>query len=228
MVDGRVFIKALRPIDAGEELFYDYRLVIDERYTPALKKQFACRCGAETCRGTMLAPKRPAPPHEARCLIPASQWGAEALWEQLHDAAAGPQRRDRRQPAVDQHDAARARPRQRRGRRTPRQCTRREVRRSVESGAFGRRAADWQPCLLVAEQQTAGRGRHGPRMARRAARLADLLARRCRWRRPTGRGCRWRSAWRWPRRSIHAARRHAPRIGIKWPNDLWLLDADVG
>lgn len=57
-VDGRVFIKALRDIEPGEELFYDYGLIIDERYTPKLKKQFACRCGAEACRGTMLAPKR--------------------------------------------------------------------------------------------------------------------------------------------------------------------------
>jgi SET domain-containing protein len=54
----RVFIKALRGIKPGEELFYDYGLVIDERYTPKVKKQFACRCGARDCRGTMLAPKR--------------------------------------------------------------------------------------------------------------------------------------------------------------------------
>jgi SET domain-containing protein len=54
----RVFIKALRKIRRGEELFYDYGLVLDERYTPKVKKQFACRCGARDCRGTMLAPKR--------------------------------------------------------------------------------------------------------------------------------------------------------------------------
>ncbi|CAN5160378.1 SET domain-containing protein-lysine N-methyltransferase [soil metagenome] len=56
--DGRVFIKALRDLAPGEELFYDYGLVIDERYTPKLKKEFACRCGSPDCRGTMLAPKQ--------------------------------------------------------------------------------------------------------------------------------------------------------------------------
>jgi uncharacterized protein len=56
--DGRVFIKALRAIKPGEELFYDYGLTIDERYTPKLKKQFECRCGTPKCRGTLLAPKR--------------------------------------------------------------------------------------------------------------------------------------------------------------------------
>lgn len=55
---GRIFIKALHPIKAGDELFFDYQLIIDERYTAKLKKQYACWCGARQCRGTMLAPKR--------------------------------------------------------------------------------------------------------------------------------------------------------------------------
>lgn len=56
--NGRVFIKALRNIKAGEELNYDYGLVIDAPYTKALKAEYPCWCGAKTCRGTLLAPKR--------------------------------------------------------------------------------------------------------------------------------------------------------------------------
>lgn len=56
--DGRVFIRSLRAIEAGEELFYDYGLVIDEPLTPKLKAQYPCWCGAKKCRGTLLAPKR--------------------------------------------------------------------------------------------------------------------------------------------------------------------------
>ncbi|HEY2255778.1 MAG TPA: SET domain-containing protein-lysine N-methyltransferase [Variovorax sp.] len=55
--DGRVFIKALRRIASGEELNYDYGLVIDEPYTKALLAEFPCWCGSADCRGTLLAPK---------------------------------------------------------------------------------------------------------------------------------------------------------------------------
>ena len=59
----RVFIKALRNIAAGDELFYDYGLVIDAKYTKKLLADYPCWCGAPGCRGTLLTPqgkKKPA------------------------------------------------------------------------------------------------------------------------------------------------------------------------
>jgi SET domain-containing protein len=56
--DGRVFIYALRPIERGEELAYNYALIYEGRHTPAIKKAFACHCGTPGCQGTYLAPKR--------------------------------------------------------------------------------------------------------------------------------------------------------------------------
>ena len=53
-----VFIKAIKNIKAGDELNYDYGLIIDERYTPKLKAEYPCWCGSKKCRGTLLAPKR--------------------------------------------------------------------------------------------------------------------------------------------------------------------------
>lgn len=52
---GRIFIKARRAIKAGEELNYDYGLVIDEPLTPELKADYPCRCGSRNCRGTLLS-----------------------------------------------------------------------------------------------------------------------------------------------------------------------------
>lgn len=56
----RIFIVALRDIAAGEELFYDYALQRDEEAGPEWRHLYVCRCGAPTCRGTLLRP--PAPP----------------------------------------------------------------------------------------------------------------------------------------------------------------------
>ena len=56
--DGRIFIKALVDLFPGEELFFDYGLVIDGRLTAKLKKEYECRCGSPSCRHTMLAPRQ--------------------------------------------------------------------------------------------------------------------------------------------------------------------------
>jgi SET domain-containing protein len=52
--DDRIFIEAVRNIETGEELFYDYALEIDEPVTEQSKKKFACHCRSSKCRGTML------------------------------------------------------------------------------------------------------------------------------------------------------------------------------
>ena len=56
---GQVFIYALKDLKRGDELNYDYGLIVEERHTPAVKRAYECRCGAASCRHTMLAPKRP-------------------------------------------------------------------------------------------------------------------------------------------------------------------------
>jgi SET domain-containing protein len=54
----RVFIAAKRTIEAGEELAYDYNLNVPGRRTPRLLANYACRCGAPRCRGTMVGVKK--------------------------------------------------------------------------------------------------------------------------------------------------------------------------
>ena len=56
--DGRIWIETIRDVGAGEELAYDYAYMLEERHSPAAKRRFPCRCGAATCRGTILAKKR--------------------------------------------------------------------------------------------------------------------------------------------------------------------------
>jgi hypothetical protein len=47
--DEHIWIRAIRNIEAGEELVYDYFLYDGEGDAP-------CTCGAEDCRGTMYSP----------------------------------------------------------------------------------------------------------------------------------------------------------------------------
>jgi len=98
-----------------------------------------------------------------------------------------------------------------------------QVRRSVESGAFGRRAVDVQPCLLVAEHQIGGRGRQGRswKSAPGASLTFSLSL-------PLA-----SSDWSGLSLAVGVALADALdtkptdpsglHIGLKWPNDLWLV-----
>ena len=163
---------------------------------------------------------------------PQLHWGAEALWEQLAPvlpglsvevvrsvastnsalldrARAAPQRREHRADA-DADAGAHAEPVQ--------------VRSSIESAAFGRRAIDMQPCLLVAEQQTAGRGRHGRAWhAEPGASLTFSLSVPLNAADASGLSLAVGVALCEALDPAAAPGTH--RIALKWPNDLWLLDA---
>ena len=59
-VDKRIFIEAIRTIQPGEELSYDYQIQRDNDDAPNVDEVYACRCGAMNCRGSMLeAAKKP-------------------------------------------------------------------------------------------------------------------------------------------------------------------------
>lgn len=168
------------------------------------------------------------------------RWGAETLWEQLTPQLPGLsvevvariastntallERARIATPSSEEGDMA-------------------QVRRSVESSAFGRRAADLQPCLLVAEHQTHGRGRQG-RLWQAApgasltfslalplspkdwsglslavgVALAEALD-------PQGSPVQAQAVEDTP---CASARGPGQRLGVKWPNDLWLLDDKGG
>jgi BirA family biotin operon repressor/biotin-[acetyl-CoA-carboxylase] ligase len=95
-------------------------------------------------------------------------------------------------------------------------------------GPFGRRQGDTQPCLLVAEQQTLGRGRQG--RVWHASAGASLtfsiglpLAPRDWGGLSLAVGVALADALEPPEPG-----RRTLRIGLKWPNDLWLVEGPPG
>ena len=155
---------------------------------------------------------------------PTIDWGAEALWEQLVPLLPGlsievvPRVGSTNTALLER---ARAIPDTRSGELDV------LVRRSQESSAFGRRAIDLQPCLLVAEHQTAGRGRQG-RLWQSAVGASLTFS-----------ICLPLAARDWSGLSLAVGSALADaldptdpaspgrHIGLKWPNDLWLTDGPV-
>lgn len=94
-----------------------------------------------------------------------------------------------------------------------------------ERTPLGRRAADLSPCLLVAEEQTAGRGRLGRDWVSQPGRsltfsLALPLA-------PAQWGGLSLAVGVALAEALEPAPAAPPRLGLKWPNDLWLRDEAV-
>lgn len=52
----RVYIEAIRDIEPGDELTYDYQIQREDDDPDNIDEVFACRCGFAQCRGTMLWP----------------------------------------------------------------------------------------------------------------------------------------------------------------------------
>ena len=56
----RIYVEAIRTIQPGEELAYDYQIERDADDPPNVDEIFACRCGAAKCRGSMLVARKKA------------------------------------------------------------------------------------------------------------------------------------------------------------------------
>ena len=160
----------------------------------------------------------------------ALEWGAHALWQQLVPLLPGLSVEVLRStPSTNSALLERARvlPEDRRDAADVR------VRRSVESAAFGRRAADLQPCLLVAEHQSAGRGRQGRTWdSAPGASLTFSLGLPLALADWSGLSlavgvalCDALDPQPEPGPGRGPEIEGAPHLGLKWPNDLWLVDA---
>ena len=74
----RIFVDALRTIRPGEELVYDYKYERTSEHTEEDEQLYMCRCGAENCRGTILAPPKPKKKRKRKSQPRAKQKGAAA------------------------------------------------------------------------------------------------------------------------------------------------------
>jgi uncharacterized protein len=77
--EDRVFIYALRDIQEGEELSYDYGYERTEDMGEEEEQLYVCRCGAPNCRGTILAPATAEPePKKKKAPAKSSKKGAKS------------------------------------------------------------------------------------------------------------------------------------------------------
>ncbi len=53
----KVKIESIRNIKAGEELTYNYGIVLEVPHTARMKKLWQCLCGSPKCTGTLLQPR---------------------------------------------------------------------------------------------------------------------------------------------------------------------------
>ena len=176
------------------------------------------------------------PQANATLPLTSQHWRAEALWEQLEPhlpglsvevvaraestntellerARVGGGRRDA--PVTTPGELAAMRSRDDRG-------------RGVGDGAgpFGRRSGDTQPALLVAEHQTLGRGRQGRTwQAHAGASLTFSLSLPLAPRDWSGLSLAVGVALADALEPPEPGR--PPRLQLKWPNDLWLVDANA-
>lgn len=54
----RILIEAIRDIEPGEELGYDYGITLDGPVTARDRVLWACHCGAPNCKGTMISERK--------------------------------------------------------------------------------------------------------------------------------------------------------------------------